>query len=214
MGLEKLKYNISNYIHHTSIIGENVTIGYNNYIGPYCVISSNTVIGDNNRFEGHCSIGSPAESIGYFESQDGNLVIGNNNIFREFITINAGTTKTTRVGNNIIMLRGTHVGHDAVIEDKANLSCNTIIGGFTYVMEGVNMGLGTITHQLLKIGAYSMIGMGTIITKKSNIKPGGVYVGNPARFIKDNTFGLEKNNVSLEYLEELNQRYDELIITR
>jgi acetyltransferase-like isoleucine patch superfamily enzyme len=59
-----------------------------------------------------------------------------------------------------------------------------------------------------------MIGMGTIITKKSNIKPGGVYVGNPARFIKDNTFGLEKNNVSLEYLEELNQRYDELIITR
>lgn len=76
------------------------------------------------------------------------------------------------------------------------------------------MGLGTITHQLLKIGAYSMIGMGTIVTKKSNIKPGGVYFGNPARFIKDNTFGLEKNNVSLEYLKELNQRYNELTITR
>lgn len=213
MGLEKIKNN-NNYIHHTSIIGENVTMGSNNYVGPYCIIIGDTTIGDNNRFESYCSIGSPAESIGYFESENGKLYICSNNLFREFITINAGTTKTTKVGNNVIMLRGTHVGHDAVIENKVNLSCNTIIGGFTHVMEGVNMGLGTITHQLLKIGAYSMIGMGTIITKKSNIKPGGVYVGNPARYIKDNIFGLEKNNISLEYLEELNQRYNELMITR
>lgn len=209
MGLEEI-----NYIHPTAIIGLNVTIGKGNYIGPYCNITGNTIIGDNNRFEAYCSVGTPAECIGYFKSFNGVTAIGNNNIFREFITINGGTTKQTLIGDNIIMLRNSHVGHDAVLENKVNLSCNTIIGGYSYIMEGTNFGLGSICHQLLKIGAYSMIGMGTIITKRSNIKPGGVYFGNPSRYIKENAFGLEKNNVSLEYLKELNERYNNLQISR
>jgi UDP-N-acetylglucosamine acyltransferase len=209
MGLEKV-----NYIHPTAIVEQDVTLGNNNYIGPYCYITGNTIIGDNNRFEAYCSIGTPAECIGYFDSFEKSTIIGNNNIFREFVTINGGTTKKTILGNNIIMLRGSHVGHDAIIEDKVNLSCNSIIGGYSYIMEGVNFGLGAICHQLLKIGAYSMIGMGTIITKTTEIKPGGVYMGVPARFVKENSFGFEKNNISRKKLELLIERYNNLKISR
>ena len=209
MGLEKV-----NNIHPTAIIGPNVILGNNNYIGPYCYIVGNTVIGDNNRFEAYCSIGTPAECIGYLDNFEGETIIGNNNVFREFITINNGTTKKTIVRDNVIALRNSHIGHDAVIENNVNLSCNSIIGGYSYIMEGTNFGLGSICHQLLKIGAYSMIGMGTVITKATEIKPGGVYVGVPARFLKNNDFGLKKNNISEERFQSLVEKYNSMQITR
>jgi UDP-N-acetylglucosamine acyltransferase len=209
MGLEKI-----NNIHPTSIIGSDVKLGAGNYIGPYCVISGNTVIGDNNRFEAYCSIGSPAETIGYFDRYDCETIIGNNNIFREFVTINQGSTKQTIIGNKVIILRGSHVGHDSVIEDKVVIACNVILGGYSYVMEGCNLGLGTITHQFSKIGAYCMLGMGTVVTKTTNILPGGVYIGSPARRIKQNTVSITKNQVTDIMLEELIKKYNSIIIER
>ena len=204
----------NNYIHPTAIVGSEVTLGTENYIGPYCNITGKTIIGNNNRFESYCSVGSPAESIGYFDSNNGITTIGNNNIFREFITINAGTTKTTTLKNNIVMLRNSHVGHDCVLEDNVKLLCNVLIGGYSYLMEGANFGLGSICHQLVKIGAYSMIGMGTIITKTTPIKPGGVYVGSPAKYLKSNEFGFKRYNVTEQDIILFNERYNNIVVTR
>ena len=199
-----------NNIHPTSIIGPNVVLGNNNYIGPFCYIVGDTIIGDNNRFEAYCSVGTPAEHKGYFKSLTGKTVIGNNNIFREYTSIHQGTEKTTILGDNITMQRNSHLGHDSIVENLTSLSCNVIIGGFSYVMEGVNFGLGSICHQRSIIGAYTMLGMGCIITKTSKIKPGKVYVGAPAVYLKDNTFGLEKHNVSNDYFESLIEKYNNL----
>jgi UDP-N-acetylglucosamine acyltransferase len=193
----------NNLIHPTAIIGENVTLGENNYIGPYCYITGDTIIGDNNRFEAYCSIGTSPEHRDYFTNSAFNVIIGNNNIVREFVTINAGTIRNTILKNNTIILRNSHIGHDSIIENKVNLSCNVLIGGHSYIMEGVNMGLGSICHQFKIIGAYSMIGMGTIVTKNSKIEPGNIYIGSPSRFLKENTIGLERNNINKEYLNNL-----------
>jgi len=193
----------NNLIHPTAIIGENVTLGENNYIGPYCYITGDTIIGDNNRFEAYCSIGTPPEHRDYFTNSAFNVIIGNNNIVREFVTINAGTIRNTILKNNTIILRNSYIGHDSIIENKVNLSCNVLIGGHSYIMEGVNMGLGSICHQFKIIGAYSMIGMGTIVTKNSKIEPGNIYIGSPSRFLKENTIGLERNNINKEYLNNL-----------
>lgn len=197
-----------NWIHPTAIIGENVIIGDNNYIGPYCFITGNTTIGSDNRFEAYCSIGSPAEHRDYFNVTNGKTFIGNGNIFREFTTINAGTNDSTVVSNNITMLRNSHVGHDSFIENSVTLSCNVLIGGHSHIMEGVNFGLGSICHQFSVIGAYSMIGMGSVVTKSSNIQPGNIYVGSPAKLLKPNTVGLERNNIDETMLIELNERYN------
>ena len=201
-----MKY--ANYIHPTAIIGESVVLGTNNYIGPYCYITGNTVIGNGNRFEAYCSIGTAAEHRDYFKTDTGTTIIGNDNIFREFTTVNAGTKDPTIVSNNVTMLRNSHVGHDSCIEKSVTLSCNVLIGGHSLVMEGVNFGLGSICHQFSVIGAYSMIGMGSVVTKSSNITPGNIYVGSPAKLLKPNTIGLQRTNIDDIKLTELNERYN------
>ncbi len=197
----------NNIIHPTAIIGPNVILGDNNYIGPYCYISGNTIIGNNNRFEAYCSVGLNPETVNYFDVE-GKTIIGDNNIIRDYCSIHAGSINTTIIGNNILILHNSHIAHDCIVDNKCIITGNVILGGFCHIMEGVNLGMGTIIHQRSKIGAYSMIGMGAIVTSKTKIKPGGVYFGNPAKFIKPNTFGLEKNKVSSQYLEKLIKLYN------
>lgn len=196
-----------NYIHPTAIVDKDVELGENNYIGPYCYFTGKTKIGSNNRFEAYCSIGTPPEHRDYFTGSSFGVIIENNCTIREYVTINSGTIRDTILGNNVTMLRGSHIGHDSIIEDKANLSCNVLVGGHSYLMEGVNMGLGSICHQFSVLGAYSMIGMGGIVTKSSEIHPGEIYVGNPVKFLKENKIGLNRNNISSDKLAQIISRY-------
>lgn len=204
----------NNKIHTTAVIGDNVTLGSNNYIGPYCYIASNTTIGNNNRFEAFCSIGTPPENKGFFESFEGKLIIGNNNIIREYTSINAGSTKSTIIGNNNILLKNVYIAHDSILEDDILLSSNVLIAGYVHIMEKVNMGLGSKCHQLTKIGACSMIGMNTTVTKTTPIYPGKVYTGTPARFLKPNDYGIKKYNLTNVDIENYNKLYNKINISR
>jgi UDP-N-acetylglucosamine acyltransferase len=183
-----------NHIHPTAIIGNNVRLGKGNKIGAYVVIQGKTWIGDNNVFEPFCSIGNEPEHKDFFGKKNKGVFIGNNNVFREYVTINAGIDKPTTLQDDIIMLRGSHIGHDSFISNNCVISCNVLIGGHSFLGVGVNMGLGSICHQFSKIGSYSMIGMGTIITKKSSINCFGTYVGSPAKYIKENDYKKEQFN--------------------
>lgn len=196
-----------NIIHSTAIVDKDVELGEGNYIGPYCYITGKAKIGNNNRFEAYCSIGTPPEHRDHFTESPFKVIIGNNCIIREYVTINSGTIRNTVLGNNVTMLRGSHIGHDAIIEDKANLSCNVLIGGHSHLMEGVNMGLASVCHQFSVLGAYSMIGMGGVITKTSEIHPGEIYVGNPVKFLKENKIGLSRNNIDSNKLSQIVARY-------
>jgi UDP-N-acetylglucosamine acyltransferase len=178
----------NNFIHPTAIIGDNVQLGENNYIGAFCLITGNTIIGNDNRFEAFCSIGTEPEHKEYFGEPNQGVIIGNYNTIREYVTINAGCEKPTILHSNIVMLRGSHVGHDSTIYDNCTISCNVLIGGHSLLGYSVNMGLGSICHQFSKIGSYAMIGMGAIIPKKVQPQCFGVYVGNPAKYIKENDY--------------------------
>jgi UDP-N-acetylglucosamine acyltransferase len=199
----------SNKIDPTAIIGDFVTIGQNNVIGPYCVLDGNTLIGDGNTFTAFCSIGTPAED---YHDRGGinkwGLKIGDANVFREFCTINAGTTQNTLVGSKIKMLRGSHVGHDACIEDEVILSCNVLIGGFTRVCKGANLGLGAIVHQKTIVGAYAMLGMGSVLTKKTKCRPGEILVGNPCKYLKTNSVGLDRAGISHDELNKMVEEFN------
>ncbi len=199
---------MNNSIHPNAIVDDTVKLGKNNYIGPNCYITGDTTIGDNNRFEAFCSIGTPAEHRDYFTSSEGRTLIGSNNTFREFTTINAGTKDVTTLNDNIVMLRNSHIGHDSYIESNVNLSCNVLIGGHSYVMEGCNFGLGSMCHQFSVIGAYSMIGMNSTVTKSSKILPGSIYIGSPAKMLRLNTIGLERNGISEDKLINFREKYD------
>jgi UDP-N-acetylglucosamine acyltransferase len=203
--------NNGNFIHPTAIVEEGVVLGKNNYIGPFCYIKSNVDIGSNNRFEAYCSIGTAPEHREYFTEYKYSVVIGDSNVFREYVTVNAGSEKDTIVRNNVTMLRGSHIGHDSEVWDKVTLSCNTLVGGHSIVMEGVNMGLGSICHQFAVLGPYAMIGMGGVITKSSTILPGKIYAGVPVKLIKDNIVGIQRSGLSTESYGKLKQAYEDII---
>lgn len=199
-----------NFIHETANVGDSVKLGKNNYIGAFCNIVGNTIIGDNNRFEGYCSIGTFPEHRTYYEKQvSTKVVIGSNNVFREFVTINAGTIQDTIVEDYVWMLRGSHVGHDSLVRSNCTISCNVLIGGHSILGRWVNMGLGSICHQYSVIGGGSMIGMGCIITKKTPVKPFETHVGNPARHLRANVHRIDNstpNEITMihsQYQEDL-----------
>lgn len=188
----------SNTVHHTAIIHEHAQIGENNYIGPFCFIGPNAILGSNNRLEGYVSIGTPGEHRDYLHLEPGKVIIGDRNIFREFVTINGGTTTTTILHDDIIMLRGSHVGHDAQIYSKTIMSCNVLIGGHSIVSAGANLGLSSVVHQHRIVGAFSMVGMNSAVTK--NVPPFVTSFGSPSTPQKINRIGLLKNNVKEEDL--------------
>ncbi|MGE0526238.1 MAG: UDP-N-acetylglucosamine acyltransferase [Bdellovibrionales bacterium] len=199
----------SNIIHPTAIIHPEAKLGKGNSFGPYCVVGDGVEIGDGNRFIGYVSIGMEAEHRSYF-NQLGKVVIGNNNVVREFVTINSSTAGVTRMGSGCVMLRGSHLSHDSVLEDNVTVSCSVLIGGESYIMQGANLGLACVLHQRQTVGSFAMIGMGTVIPKGAEIAPAGVYVGNPARFLKRNSIGIERAGITSTALEKEIERFHSL----
>jgi UDP-N-acetylglucosamine acyltransferase len=199
----------NNKIHHLARIGSNVVLGKNNHIGAFVNIEGNTIIGDNNKIHPFVSIGSDPEHKVHYGNQNKGLVIGNNNVIREGVKINAGCFRTTEIRNNTWLFSGSYIAHDCIVCDFATISANVSIGGHCIIGIDANLGLGANIHQNSVIGSGSMVGMGCVVTKKSQILPLMTYVGNPARFLKENSFKKDKlsienaNEYALLYIEHL-----------
>ncbi|MBW1888280.1 MAG: acyl-[acyl-carrier-protein]--UDP-N-acetylglucosamine O-acyltransferase, partial [Deltaproteobacteria bacterium] len=119
-----------------SIIGDHVTIGRNTVIDSHVVIEGPTQIGEGNRIYPFVSIGSPPQDVGY-KGEETRIVIGDDNIIREYVTINRATTKqewVTGVGNRNYIMTYAHIAHDCklgneiIMSNVATLAGHTIIG--------------------------------------------------------------------------------------
>jgi UDP-N-acetylglucosamine acyltransferase len=192
---------MGNFFHPTAVVHPDAQIGHDNYIGPYTVIASGVRIGNGNRIESHVSIGTAAEKHGYFLSE-GKVEIGSFNILREFVTVNAGAEKNTSISDRCILLRGSHLGHGVEVEQNCTISCNVLVGGESFIGKYSNLGLGSILHQFSTVPPWSFLGMGAVLTKTAKMKPGQIWVGSPARFLKMNDVGLQRNNVSDDELKQ------------
>ncbi|WP_413557827.1 UDP-N-acetylglucosamine acyltransferase [Bdellovibrio sp. HCB209] len=203
--LRNLKH--ANYIHPTAVIDDSVVLGEGNYIGPYCIIGKDVQIGNNNRLEAHCSIGTPPEHRDFWTGSYKSVVIGNDCIIREYATVNSGTTTNTTIGNGVSLLHACYVAHDCIVGNNVTISGNSAMGGHCVILDGANIGLNVSIHQYSVIGHYAMLGMGTVITKKSKIEPIKTYVGNPARYLKPNQYAVTKNKLSVQDIERFNNEY-------
>lgn len=159
--------NVGTFIHPTAIIGENVTIGKNVYIGPLCVI------------------GYPAEWRAY-EHNDMGVVIEDGARLTGLVTVDSGVLRPTVIGKNSYLMKHSHVGHDAILEDQITVSPGAKIGGHCIIGVMTNIGLNACIHQKVNIPYGCMIGMGAVITKRTELKPQTKYVGVPAKPIGGN----------------------------
>jgi UDP-N-acetylglucosamine acyltransferase len=179
-------------IHDTAIIYPNVTIDAGTKVYAYAVI------------------GSPPEHKDHWDKPTPGVTIGKNCIIREFTTINAGTTRLTQVGDNVVILRNSYVAHDVRLDDDVTLSPNASIAGKCVVMRGANIGMNASIHQYQLIGPYAMIGAGSVVTKSREIEPFNIYVGVPARFLKVNKIGLDRAGVTDFHMHYLLAEYDKM----
>jgi UDP-N-acetylglucosamine acyltransferase len=199
-----------NNIHPTAIVHPGAQLGHGNEVGPFCVIGPNVTIGNNNKFVSHVAIGGPAQHR-VLKNSTGPIFIGDNNHISEFVTIHTPTETITAIGHRCMIMACAHISHDTFIGDDVTIANNVLLGGHTNVMRNATIGLGAVIHQWHVIGAYSMIGMGAVITKKCMIECGKVYAGNPAKYIKDNVVGIYRSGITSDELTELEKLYEQIL---
>jgi len=149
-----------------SIIGADVEIGGGTLLGPHCSVTGPTRIGEGNRITGHAAIGGDPQDK-KFSGERSELVIGDRNTIREFVTINRGTPDgggCTRIGNDNWMLAYSHVAHDCQVGSHCVFSNNSTLAGHVEVGDWVIMGGFTGVHQFCRIGAHAFLGMGVLIS--------------------------------------------------
>ena len=211
--------------HHTSIISEKAVLGSNVTIGPYCIINENvkignnvnlkahvyidgnTTIGDNCTFFPYCSIGTSPQDLKY-KGEESILQIGNNNIFREYVTINPGTEGgglKTVIKDNCLFMINAHVAHDCKIGNNVIMVNNASLAGHVILEDYAIMGALSGAHQFCRIGKHSMIG--GLSGVDSDVIPYGTVIGNRAYLSGLNIIGLKRRGFSKDIIQDLRKAY-------
>lgn len=148
-----------------SVIGADVDIGEGTVIGPHVVIEGPTRIGRDNRISQFASLGGAPQDK-KFQGERTELVIGDRNLIREFVTINRGTGDgggVTRIGNDNWLLAYVHVAHDCQIGNNTVFSNYSALAGHVEIGDFVIMSGFSGVHQFCKVGAHAFIGMGCLV---------------------------------------------------
>ncbi|MEQ8802027.1 acyl-ACP--UDP-N-acetylglucosamine O-acyltransferase [Haliea sp.] len=190
-----------------TLIGPEVEIGPGCKIESHVVIKGPTRIGAGNHIYQFSTIGEATPDLKY-RDEPTYLVIGDNNIIRENVTIHRGTVQDrseTTIGNNNLIMAYVHIGHDSVIGDHTILVNNTALAGHVKIGDWAILSGYTLVHQFCKIGAHSFSGMGTAIGKDV---PAYVTVsGAPAEAKTINIEGLRRRGFSSEAIGQLRRAF-------
>jgi UDP-N-acetylglucosamine acyltransferase len=190
-----------------SIIGEKVEIGTDTVIDSHVVIDGHTEIGERNRIYPYVSLGLPPQDMGY-KGEDTGLVIGDENVIREFVTVNRATTKqdrVTKIGNNNYLMAYAHVAHDCTLGNSIIMSNAATLGGHIEIGDKAIIGGLVAVHQFVRIGAYAFIG-GMSATVK-DIPPFMMASGIRARLYGLNVRGLKREGFPEERIDDLKRAY-------
>jgi UDP-N-acetylglucosamine acyltransferase len=195
-----------------AVIGPNVTIGSGCVVGPFTRVEGPTAIGDRNNFYGHASIGGPPQDLKY-KGEHTELAIGNDNVFREFVTINRGTTggggKTT-IGSENFFMAYSHVAHDCHVGSHTIFANNATLAGHVEIADHATIGAFSAVHQFCRVGEHAFVGGGSMITQ--DVMPYAKTVASrDNRSYGINTIGLERKGFSKETVEALQRAYKILI---
>jgi UDP-N-acetylglucosamine acyltransferase len=212
-------------IHPTAIINKNAEIDEGVSIGPYCiiedkvkirkgtkllmhvVIQGNTEIGENCTISPFASIGGPPQDLTY-KDEDTTVIIGNNNIIKDYVTINRGTPHggaITKVGNGNFIMAYSHIAHDCKVGNNVIMANCATLAGHVEVDDFVIFGGLCAVHQFCKIGKYAFVSGLTGVPK--DIPPFIIAAGSRSKPYGLNVVGLERHGFSKEELSKLKKAY-------
>jgi len=206
-------------IEPSAIIGKNVTIGPWTYVGENvvigddCEISSHVVIkgptriGNGNRIFQFASIGEDCQDLKY-DNEPTELVIGDNNVFRESCTIHRGTIQDqslTQIGSNNLFMAYTHVAHDCMVGNHCILANNASIAGHVHVGDYAILGGMTGVHQFCHIGAHTFVAASSLVLK--DIPPYVMASGHGAAPFGLNSEGLKRRGFESSDILNIKRAY-------
>ena len=209
----KAKISQSANIGPYTIVGPNVEIEENSVIQSHVNISGYTKIGKNNKVYPFASIGSNPQDLKY-KGEKSELVIGNNNVIREYVTANPGTSGgggITKIGNNNLLMIGAHIAHDCLIGNNVVIANNAAIAGHAEIGDDVIIGGNCGVQQFTRIGKMEMIGGMTGVSR--DVIPYGLSFGNRNYLGGINLVGLRRKNISNKEILTLNDAYKEIFKT-
>ena len=216
--LEKSSIHPSAVIHPSAEIGEGVTIGPNVVIGEGVKIGNGTriianayieftEIGENCTISPFATIGSAPQDLGY-KGEPTKVIIGNETIIKENVTIHRGAACgdfTTRVGNKCLLMVGSHIAHNCVIEDQAILANLATLGGHVHVGFGAFIGGMSVFHQNIRIGSMAIVS--GFSASRQDILPYSKCDGRPAAPRGINVIALKRRGVDLETRTAVNKAF-------
>ena len=203
-------------------IGKDVKIGPFCFVGPKVQIDDGVELISNVNIEGNTKIGKgtkiyPFASIGTdpqdlkFKGEENSLVIGENNVIREYVTINPGTAgggNRTVVGNNCLLMISSHIAHDCKIGNNVVIANNVPLGGHVTIEDSVVIGGNSAVQQFTRIGRLAMIGGMTGVLK--DVIPFGLSFGNRNYLKGINLIGLRRKKYDNKKIIELDKAYKKI----
>jgi UDP-N-acetylglucosamine acyltransferase len=212
-------------IHPSAIVSPEAKLGQDVEIGPFCTVGPKVQLGDGVRLVSHVVVdGATAIGAGTqvypfaflggapqhlaHKGEDTRLVIGERNIIREHVTMHTGTVGgggVTTVGSDSLYMVGAHVAHDCIVGDRVTFANNATLGGHVVIGDFVFMGGLCAVHQFTRIGRYSFVGGGGVVTK--DIIPYGSVWGNHAHLEGLNLVGLKRRGFTREAINALRAAY-------
>ncbi len=219
-------------IHKTSVIEKGAEISKKVKVGPFCYIGPNVKLDDNVELfsnvhiEGNTSIGQgtkifPFASIGTqpqdlkFKGEKNSLVIGKNNLIREYVTINPGTEgggSKTIIGDNCLFMISSHIAHDCNIGNNVIVANNVPLGGHVTIEDSVVIGGNSAVQQYTRIGRLAMIGGMTGVL--NDVIPFGLSTGNRNTLKGINLIGLRRHKYDNQKIIGLDKAYKEIFSSK
>ena len=212
-------------IHPTAIIDPEAQLGRDVSVGPYSIVGPRVTIGDETVIDAHVILKGPTEigkrckifpfaSIGdipqdlKFMGEDTRVVIGNDTVIREYVTINRGTAEghgVTSVGNNCFLMAYTHVAHDCTIRNYVIMANTSTLAGHIEIDDFAIIGGLVAIHQFVRIGRNAMVGGCSGVGQ--DVAPYCLASGPRARLYGLNLTGLKRHKFSAETIKNLKTAY-------
>lgn len=193
-----------------SVIGPEVRLGRDCVLGPHVVIEGRTTIGERNRVFQFASIGAAPQDVGH-HGQACELVIGDDNIVREYVTIQPGQSPErplTSVGNGNFFMASSHVAHDCQVGDGTRFANGATLGGHVEVGDHAWLGGLCAIHQFGRVGAYAFVAGGAMVTQDA--PPFCLVQGDRARLVGLNEVGLKRHGFTAREVLNLRRAFKTL----
>src|SRR5512140_2595112 len=193
-----------------SVVGPEVALGAGTVVMSHVVLTGRTTAGARNRFFQFSSIGEIPQDRKY-GGEPTTTTIGDDNVFREFVSINAGTAQDrgdTAIGNGNLFLAYTHVAHDCVVGNFTTFSNNAQLAGHVRIDDWAVMGGFSGAHQYCRIGAHAMVAAGSIVLQ--DVPPFTTVQGYPAKPHGTNNEGLRRRGFTSADIAAVRRAYKTL----